>query len=541
MRSQTTVKRVAAYALAVLLSLAVLFPASATQAYASGRAVVDTPLLGSGAADEVNIVKIMDMALNKAGMSMSPSKIREFLQYWWSSVSSDIQILINDVDTTITTVSDFVAYVASAASDPSQHDGLKMMQLTLRFARFCATQESKILTDYYNLLTRESLFRKFLLSFVTDQEDNVVESIGNNKLAKYKLKSELVNMVRQAVDLFIEEYEGYYLIRSLTYKDLPASKFDSKEKYDFTCETFKTASSDGIYFYQNFSGPNIYQVTGLAFVASYGMDKDGALRFSSYDSNWKYTSIYYEHITDYSVPIDLSAYNPASSSNRGTNQCYYDKIATRFYDNGNFQVDLYPVTADGRKIKVWKSLDGLKNYSVGKSDIYYSNVYSAYDSSTDNSVEFTGSYYSNTSTNYSHQNIQNTIDNSSEVNESTVNNIVNNYITNITNNYGEGDGSGGDDDKPNDWWHIGDGIEAFIKGVASLLDFILKLLGDLVDLLGKFLTSVLDVLSGLTALGQGFGDFLGAIFSFLPQECVSLIVSSIAAMCVAGVVKAFIK
>lgn len=155
-------------------------------------------------------------------------------------------------------------------------------------------------------------------------------------------------------------------------------------------------------------------------------------------------------------------------------------------------------------------------------------------------MEFTGSYYSNTSTNYSHQNIQNTIDNSSEVNESTVNNIVNNYITNVTNNYSGGDGSG-DDEKPDDWWHIGDGIDAFIKGVASLLDFILKLLGDLVDLLGKFLTSVLDVLSGLTALGQGFGDFLGAAFTFLPEECVSLIISSIAAMCVVGVVKAFIK
>lgn len=248
MCSQTAVKRVTAYALAVLLSLAVLFPASATQAYASGRAVVDTPLLGSGAADEVNIVKIMDMALNKAGMSMSPSKIREFLQYWWSSVSSDIQILMNDADTTITTVSDFVEYVASAASDPTQHDGLKMMQLTLRFARFCAVQESKILTDYYNLLTRESLFRKFLLSFVTDQESNVVESIGNNKLAKYKLKSELVNMVRQAADSYVKEYEGYRLVKTWTYKDIPSSFFSERDEYIFVRDSFKTATSDGVYF-----------------------------------------------------------------------------------------------------------------------------------------------------------------------------------------------------------------------------------------------------------------------------------------------------
>lgn len=537
MCSQTAVKRVTAYALAVLLSLAVLFPASATQAYASGRAVVDTPLLGSGAADEVNIVKIMDMALNKAGMSMSPSKIREFLQYWWSSVSSDIQILMNDADTTITTVSDFVEYVASAASDPTQHDGLKMMQLTLRFARFCAVQESKILTDYYNLLTRESLFRKFLLSFVTDQESNVVESIGNNKLAKYKLKSELVNMVRQAADSYVKEYEGYRLVKTWTYKDIPSSFFSERDEYIFVRDSFKTATSDGVYFFRRFSGINIYQVSGLNLVGNTWVY--GNLEFRAYDANWKYSSLYTSNIVDFVTPIDLSSYDPKSDSDKKVLDGYSNRLCVAEF-SANHGSCLFPITADGRYIKIWKTLDGLKNYDVGKSDIYYTNTYSSYDSNIDNSVEFTGSYYSNTSTNYSHQNIQNTIDNSSEVNESTVNNIVNNYITNVTNNYGGGDGSG-DDEKPDDWWHIGDGIDAFIKGVASLLDFILKLLGGLVDLLGKFLTSVLDVLSGLTALGQGFGDFLGAAFTFLPEECVSLIISSIAAMCVVGVVKAFIK
>lgn len=534
MRSQTAVKRVTAYALAVLLSLAVLFPASATQAYASGRAVADIPLLGSGAADEVNIVKIMDMALNKAGMSMSPSKIREFLQYWWSSVSSDIQILMNDADTTITTVSDFVEYVASAASDPTQHDGLKMMQLTLRFARFCAVQESKILTDYYNLLTRESLFRKFLLSFVTDQESNVVESIGNNKLAKYKLKSELVNMVRQAAESFIEEYEGYYLIKTFKAEDLLPSSFQYPQQYSSLVASAKTLSADMVLLcsYQ-YSDLYLGLLDNPYFVGSLF---SSGVQFTYINKSWSSAQFGITVFRDEMEPIDFSAGSSLSATrytSGGTFTDYLKSGVDRLYF-------FMPITIDGRSIRVWKSLDTLKNHNFGKSDIYYSNAYSAYDSGTDNSVEFTGSYYSNTSTNYSHQNIQNTIDNSSEVNESTVNNIVNNYITNVTNNYGGGDGSG-DDENPDDWWHIGDGIEAFIKGVASLLDFILKLLGGLVDLLGKFLTSVLDVLSGLTALGQGFGDFLGAAFTFLPEECVSLIISSIAAMCVVGVVKAFIK
>lgn len=257
-----------------------------------------------------------------------------------------------------------------------------------------------------------------------------------------------------------------------------------------------------------------------------------------YDDNW--TSAY----PKYWNFSDTATYPLIDYPDNGGIHITYTKRYI-LYSSLGLTTQYYPVfTSDGRAIKIWKSLDAFKASSVGKSDIYYSKDYGTFEESKDTGLTFTGAYYNGS---YSHDTIQNTIDNSeTTIDNSTINNIVNNYITN---NYGDGSGSGGaasgdgssGSGSSGGWWDIGSGISAFIEGIASLLDFLLKLLGDLVGLLSSFLTSVLDVFSSLAALGQGFGDFLGAAFTFLPEDCISLIVSSIGAMCVIGVVKAFIK
>lgn len=238
-------RRIAVFALAALLVLSASVTSPALQAQASGAAQAGV-LLGTGASDEINIVKILDMALNKAGMSMSPSKIRDFLNYWWESVQSDIQTLLNDAGTTITTASDFVDYIASAASDPTKVDGLEMVDLTLKFARFCTTMEFKTLSDYKTLLTQEGTFRQFLLSYVADENGGVTGSVSNNKLAKYQLKSGFISMVRQAADCYIKEYEGYYLLPTFSYKDLSSSFFKTKENYDTTIDFLKNKLGNSV-------------------------------------------------------------------------------------------------------------------------------------------------------------------------------------------------------------------------------------------------------------------------------------------------------
>lgn len=526
-----TCKSIVIYVLSAMLvlSASIAVPALETQASSAGSA---GSLIGSGAANEINILRILDMALNKSGIVMSSGTIRSFLEFWWSNVRSDIQTIIGDADTTITTVSDFIKWVESNWTSTEKPKLSKVAEISLRFLKYCALQESKTLSDYKQLITQEGTFREFLLSYVTDGDGNLAGSVNNNKLAKYNLKSGLISMARQAADAYIDEHEGYYLVKTHKPSDLPASSFTWKSYYDGVTGILKKMKDNQIFFVGfSFSSPNsyyrFYDFTDYGFV-SY-RNTSSFIEVNVYDSNWS-TRVDF----GYSLCVD-GTFAEVVSSSESYNQ--YRILFNNPFSNSVTQGWLY--TLDGRTVKVWKTLDAFKNSSVGKSDIYYSKDYSDFEESKDTGLTFTGAYYNSS---YSHETVQNTIDNSqTTVDNSVVNNIVNNYITN--NYYGDGSGSGDSegDDKPGGWWNIGEGISSFIEGIAALLDFILKLLGDLVGLLSKFLTSVLDVLSGLTALGQGFGDFLGAIFTFLPEECTSLIVSSIAAMCVVGVVKSFMK
>lgn len=495
-------------------------------------------LYGTGSADEINIIKILDMALNKAGMSMSPPKIRDFLNFWWQSVQSDIQTLLNDAGTTITTASDFVDYIASAASDPAKVDGLEMVNLTLKFARFCTTMEFKTLSDYKALLTQEGTFRRFLLSYVTDESGGVTGSVSNNKLAKYQLKSGFISMVRQAADCYIKEYEGYWMFPSFTYADLSPSQFPTKAEYDCVTASLKTIPSDGVFLLSRNGTYDYYMnATGDNFVGrgTYSPGGSSNLSVEKYDSNWTLVNYFHVFISR-SEPsiVDLSKFSSNSST--------YNKMTvypTLSQFTSNIQSWGFFFTSDGRAIKVWKSLDAFKASSVGKSDIYYSKDYGMFEESKDTGLTFTGAYYNGS---YSHDTIQNTIDNSeTTIDNSTINNIVNNYITN---NYGDGSGSGGaasgdGSGSSGGWWDIGSGISAFIEGIASLLDFLLKLLGDLIDVISEFLVGLLAVLERLGAVGSSFGDFLKVFFGFLPEEIIDMIVVSIGFIVVAGVIKMF--
>lgn len=545
--------------LAIILSLALVLPLSVSLCAPITAHAATSDLYGTGSADEINIIKLLDMALNRGGMSMSPATIRTFLEFWWSSVQEDLSACIGNVDTSITGTQAFISALGDIIDAPEHAD--KLGGILKKYLSFVATMEYETLSDFKTLLTQQDTFRKFLLSYVVDEEGNIAGTV-NNKLKKYRLKSEFVNLTRKAAESYIEEYEGYYLVKTKSYKDLSPSYFSVKSSYEYLYNAAKSIPDGDIYgFMQNgYSDTFKYGISdfsGLNFVLKNGAlapDKmTSATQFISlslYDNNWNIVCTQYP--TPYYKISTINSWEINSSLPDYSDKSAWDSLSYGYFNyfilNPTFaKTYLYEgwlLTSDGRSIKVWKSLDAFKQYSIGKSNIYYTKDYSGYDMTADNTVGFTGSYYSSNSSSYSHDVIQNTIDNSSEVNESTINNIVNNYITN--NNYGDGSGSGGSGgsgsgDSGNGWWNIGDGISSVIEGIASLLDFVLKLLGDLIGLLGSFLTSILDVLSSLTAVGQEFSDFITEAFKFIPEDLLTMMFTSIAIMCGIGIFKAFKK
>lgn len=482
--------KITAYVLALVLISGSLFTALSLTADAKAS----RDLYGTGSADDIDITKLLDMALNKGGMSMSPSTIKAFLEYWWDSVASDLNTCIGNASSTITTTQDFANYIISALDNAEHYD--RLGEMMKRYVQYVLTMGYKSLSDFKQLLTQEGTFRKFLLSYVVDEDGNIANTV-NNKLKKYSLKSGLVNMVREAADAYIEEYEGYWLIPSFTYKDLSPSQFPTKTEYDCVTASLKTIPSGGVFLMsRNSSYDYFMDATDDNFVANgtYSPGKSYGLSVNKYDSNW--TFVYFNHVFfERSKPsiVDLSKFN----SDLYTYGTMFVRLnlsdITACVQSWGFLF-----TLDGRTIKVWKSLDALKNYSVGKSNIYYSNTYSSFDNSVDNSVTFTGQYY--TSNAYSHTTIQNNIDNSQEINETTVNNIVNNYITN--NYYGtDNPGGGGDDPGSSGNW-----FTDLITGIPQLLAALVDGLADLVEAGGKLVEGIVNLFTKLFVPSEGFAD-----------------------------------
>lgn len=532
-------RRSAAGVLAVLVTVwaLLLSPAATLQA----AAYTTSDLYGTGSADEISILKVLDMALNKGGMSMSADTIKAYLQYWWSAVSEDLEQLKADVDTSVTTAQAFADYVAAAAADPTTADGLKMARTTVKFAAFCATMDCKTLGDLYDLLAQPGTFRAFLLSYVTDADGNIAGTV-NNKLAaagKYCMASELVNMAREAADAYIEECEGYYLVKTHTVDDVLTTDYSYKTHYDFVHNLVADIPDDVVIMVGIHAYDSRYRITDLSNVNFVCNGTPGAdyIAINTYSDDWVQSPGVPSFFVNYKTDVlESTSYNFESRDDWPTWSIgSYWILYSYPYRTYAYQGWLY--TSDGRSIRVYKSLDSFKAHTVGKDNIYYGSNYTSYDASVDNSYTFSGSYYNNTS--YSHEVIQQQIDNSSEVNESTINNIVNNYITN---NYGSGSGSGdgsgnGSGSGDGSWWDIGSGISAFVEGVAALLDFLLKLLGDLIGVISGFLVDLLAVMGQLVSVGDGFSGLLKALFGFLPDECIALIVSGVGLMVIVGVVK----
>lgn len=497
-------------------------------------------LYGTGSADEINIIRLLDMALNKGGMSMSPATIQAFLNFWWQSVQADLNKCISNVDTSITGTEAFVDALDAALESADHYEQLGT--IIKKYVQFVMTLEYKSLSDFKQLLTQQGTFRRFLLSYVTDQDGNIVGTV-DNKLAKYQLGKGFVSMVRQAADAYIEEYEGYYLIGTKTLSDLSPTYFGNKADYDACHKIISTITDDMvIYSYRYAYSTTQYKfldVSDDCFVL-YGTFNDFQIIFNIYDANWtlaKIPCLNYEYNSNgvISDVFDLSDIVNSQEFQDGGRSFSYFPTSYPYWNQNYTYGWIY--TKDGRPIKLWKSLNAYKLYSVGKQNVYYTKDYSDFDESKDVGYTFTGTQYNG---GYSHDIIQTTIDNSSEVNESTINNIVNNYITN---NYGDtsgsGSGSGGDSSgSGDDWWNVGDGISAIVKGIAQLLDFLLKLLGDLIGVISDFLVGLLAVLEKLGAVGSSFGDFLKAFFGFLPEDVVNLLVVSIGLVAVAGVIRA---
>ena len=216
---------------------------------------------------------------------------------------------------------------------------------------------------------------------------------------------------------------------------------------------------------------------------------------------------------------------------------YLSVLKDQYTTSGNFNNSPVYFAKSLTGIPVFNTFADMESYintvGVGLSPYYYNNsVWEHFSSSTGdytfsptniNTVTYgdTVSYindYHDTNNNYP--------------DNSTVNNWINNTNEeNITNN---GGGSGGDDS--------GGGSGSGSDGIFDFLSDLGEVLGNLIKNLGQAITNIIKGISDLvtsivTDLPTVFFDFIGAIFGWLPEEWVTLLSLSLAAMLIWGIVK----
>lgn len=437
-----------------------------------------------------NIIKVLDMALNKSGISASPATIQDFLDYMHDTVTAGAQAWSDLADSAFDSVSDYVSACKDKVSDSASNipDSAKsLINGYLDYMGQCFDVVENAKTGY----AQGENFRNYIMSFVTDETDKQING-AISKNSKYNIKGGLVNLVRQNMDAYIEEYEGYWLVPTYKPDVLSLTSFNDKEFYEAARDSLKTLSSNqiiGISF--NFYSNQFYirDFSGFNFVGS-------LTSFYVYDDLWKKATTKYDLISVTNIHIlDLAkTYDWIYTSDS------YSSISKYIYCSSAPLRGATLVTTDGRYIKLWKSLDTFKAYSVGQSNIYYSSSYSSFDNSVDNSVTFSGSYYSNND--YSHTSIQNNIDNSQEINETTINNIVNNYITN--NYFGSDDSSGGGGSGGGSG--SGNWFTDLITGIPQLLSALLDGIAALLEAGGNLLGVVTELFTKLFVPSEGFAD-----------------------------------
>lgn len=111
-------------------------------------------------------------------------------------------------------------------------------------------------------------------------------------------------------------------------------------------------------------------------------------------------------------------------------------------------------------------------------------------------------------------------------------------VNNVVNNYYNGGSSGSDDSSGggSGGGIFDDIISGIANGVGSIIKGVFSIIKDLVDAIADAIVSITKSITDLMGLLKGdFTSFLSAVFPFMPQEFITIMVASLA-LCLLGVI-----
>lgn len=390
---------------------------------------------------------------------------------------------------------------------------------------------------------------RIIASGCSSYDEYIATKMHLNDSGELVIDDELADLMYQTTNIYLEEYTGWYNVTTSCHTELQAVDFSSKEHYstvkiilseglgDNDCIPVTTLrysasddSEDGVKY--GVGRAESFDITKYMYVCTYYNETDNIIWFNRYNENWELDIIGQDSYTYYEFPNDEIEMH---TSNQWVNSWYgYSHISTKDYSKtGLSQFERNIFTSTPRQIRVYKTVDDMKSYSVGQRTYYATSQYYNYDASKDNTCNISDSQLNNSSV---YGDVTNIIINNytdpDGLTEDELRDILDDYFDD---NDGSDGGSGSGSGSGSGLGDLLDGIGSIGNVIMSILGKLLEYVGKALDLVGNTVTKVIDIIP------QNITNLLGALFPFLPEEWLTAIELSLVLAVVVGIVGIFKK
>lgn len=360
---------------------------------------------------------------------------------------------------------------------------------------------------------------------------------------------DLTSYMKQALIEYSEEVNGFRLYPTIDYDSISASYF--KSSYDYKtfrnlvsesgCITFATSyfGSGGSMLY----GRPFHDITedSVSLVLSHAYSAYVIVEVAFVGTNtWKtYTTTIKQFNTKYTDSDGYSVFNTFKSWDEG------EEIKSNVYTGLLDMRGAYPTgsvrgytffSTDGRKLKVFNSLNALKNYITGNRSVYFGSGF--YDTPAEIKVSFDDlEKYMNTDYDKLLDELKDLIgketDNEDSLTEEDLERLVDKLLEGLGNS--GGGGSGGNDTPGTGGDNTGflqgmlDSISGYLDSILEYLDGILLELGYISNQIDDLTADAVEektdsVLSELFSAFTEIGDLLKTKFPFsIPWDIYSIL------------------
>lgn len=258
------------------------------------------------------------------------------------------------------------------------------------FWNYAVSQVGSILVDHD--------FKKFAEN--SDAFDELTDKMGlykdtSGNIQGVYLPEDFMSQLKDLLDQYAKENEPYYIVPVSSYKDLDPTNFSNKAKYDTLCHFAKEYGMIAVNGNYIADLSNI-EKEGRSFVACdvYNEKKDwyvSDIWTRTYNTNWEWKG-YNFYIFDFDkatekytsfdqgrLAADISSMSVKLFSYLCPNYSICHNGGIRFSTSSIYEVGKASIIARDRvRVRVYKTLDDYKRYSVGKRHIYYTPGYYDY-------------------------------------------------------------------------------------------------------------------------------------------------------------------